>query len=121
MHHPGQEYIPRSTESHSRQFWTPSGQPSLPTARGPEWSAKCSGLWHANTVQNILRNPVYMGDLAWNRRTLARFHRITPTGPTERLDALLRRTTLNPQADWIIVRDCHEEIVDRELWKAAKH
>jgi hypothetical protein len=61
-----------------------------------------------------------MGDLVWNRRTLARFHRIATTGPIERADALIRRTSRNPQQDWVVVPDCHPPLVTREVWSRAQ-
>ena len=67
----------------------------VPTARGPEWSSRCQGVWQGVTVENILRNPAYTGDLVWNRRTLAKFYRIEPQGAVERHDVDLRRTSRN--------------------------
>lgn len=93
---------------------------SVPTSRGPEWSARCSGLWRAVTIENILRNPAYVGDLAWNRRTLARFFRIADGGPSVRVDADLRRTTPNPEKDWIVVQNSHQPLIDRDTWLLAR-
>ena len=93
---------------------------SVPTSRGPEWSARCSGLWRAVTIENILRNPAYVGDLAWNRRTLARFFRIADGGPSVRVDADIRRTTPNPEKDWIVVRNSHQPLIDRDTWLLAQ-
>jgi len=40
----------------------------LPSPRG--------GKWSMTTVRDLLRNPVYVGDMVWNRRTMSKFHRI---------------------------------------------
>jgi site-specific DNA recombinase len=90
------------------------------TARSPEWSAKCTGRWHTTTIENILRNPAYAGDLAWNRRTLAKFFRISPDGPVKRSESPLRRAVQLPEDDWVVVRDCHPPLVSREMWMRAR-
>lgn len=92
----------------------------VPTARGPEWSKRCGGVWREVSILKILSNPVYAGDLVWNRRTMGRFHRISDGRAIARDDASLRRTAINPEEDWIIVRDAHEPLVDRELWDTAQ-
>jgi len=56
----------------------------LPTPRGPQWSRIYSGRWTATTIRAILVNPVYVGDMVWNRRTDARFHRISEGRAVER-------------------------------------
>ena len=55
----------------------------VPTARGPAWSHIYSGTWTATTIRAILVNPIYAGDMVWNRRTDARFHRIGDGRPVE--------------------------------------
>ncbi len=92
----------------------------VPTARGPLWSAKCTGQWHGVTVENILRNPVYVGDLVWNRRTLAKFFRVGPDGALERLDADLRRTSQNGVELWLRTSQTHPAIIERSVWEVAQ-
>jgi hypothetical protein len=93
----------------------------VPTARGPDWSAQCSGVWREITVENMLRNPTYAGDLVWNRRTLAKFYRIGLNGaPEERVDADTRRTSRNDVEPWLRTPNCHPPIVDRLVWEAAQ-
>jgi hypothetical protein len=89
------------------------------TARGPEWSARCTGRWHTTTIENILRNPAYAGDLAWNRRTLAKFFRLSSAGPVERKEQPLRRTARLPEDEWFVVADCHTALVTRGVALAA--
>lgn len=69
----------------------------------------------------MLINPVYCGDMVWNRRALARFFKIGANGAEERLDADLRRTMVNPRERWIVTRDTHEALVSRATWIAAQH
>ncbi len=92
----------------------------VPTARGPEWSERCSGTWRGITIENILRNPAYTGDLVWNRRTLAKFFQVSPNGAMERLDADVRRTTRNGPELWLRANNCHPAIIDRDVWEAAQ-
>jgi len=92
----------------------------IPTARGPGWSDRCAGRWKWNTVKMMLSNPVYCGDLAWNRRTLARFHRIGAGGAEVRPDAALRRVSMNPEGVWIVTRNTHPALVDSAEWELAQ-
>jgi hypothetical protein len=62
-------------------------QEDVPTPRGPAWSHIYSGKWTDTTVRSILVNPVYAGDLVWNRRTDARFHQIRDGQAIERENA----------------------------------
>jgi DNA invertase Pin-like site-specific DNA recombinase len=94
---------------------------SIPTARGPEWSRVCSGRWQMITIENMLRNPVYIGDLVWNRRSLAKFFRIGRDGNLEeRLDADVRRTSPNGVELWLHSRNCHPAIIDQGTWVKAQ-
>ena len=87
---------------------------------GKPGSDRCSGTWQGITVENILRNPVYIGDIVWIRRTLAKFFQVGPNGATERPDADLRRTTRNGVEMWLRATNCHPAIIDRETWEAAQ-
>jgi len=89
---------------------------AVPTARSPLWSERCSGLWRGVTVENILRNPAHVGDIAWNRRTLARFYKIDGHRAVERLDINERRVARNSEEEWIWARNVHPPLVDRALW-----
>lgn len=44
-------------------------QEGIPTPRGPKWSHIYTGLWTDWTMRSILVNPIYAGDMIWNRRT----------------------------------------------------
>ncbi len=97
----------------------------MATPRGPGWARIYSGEWRDSTVRSILVNPIYCGDMVWNRRTDGRFHRIervTSGGgrPVERRHVHGARLVPNDRADWIIVRDTHEPIVPRRTWQLAQ-
>jgi site-specific DNA recombinase len=95
-------------------------QDGVPTPRGPEWARIYNGQWTASTIRAILVNPIYTGDMAWNRRTDARFFKISKGQATERREAYGARLVPNPEEDWVLVRGTHEPLVSRRLFEAAK-
>jgi DNA invertase Pin-like site-specific DNA recombinase len=94
-----------------------------PTPRGPAWSHIYAGVWRASCVRAILVNPIYAGDMVWNRRTDARFHMIVggkDGRAVERRQAHGARLVPNDEADWIIIPDTHEGLVSRKLFTQAR-
>jgi hypothetical protein len=49
----------------------------LPSPRNGEWSRMHSEDWAMTSIRDILMNPAYAGDAVWNRRSFARFHRLS--------------------------------------------
>ena len=92
----------------------------VPTARGAKWSDRYSGDWSMTAVRGILINPAYVGDLVWNRRTDARFHRIVDGRAVERRGVAARRMERNDEADWIVIPDAHPPLVSRRTFDAAR-
>ena len=90
------------------------------TPRGPEWSHIYSGQWAASTIKSIIVNPLYAGDMVWNRRTDARFHRISNGQAVDRESIHGHRLVPNDKTDWIIVRDAHPAIISRRLFQLAR-
>lgn len=88
--------------------------------RGPAWARIYQGQWTASTVRAILTNPIYVGDMVWNRRTDARFNKIAGGQATERKNAYGARLVPNPVADWIRVPDSHPPLVSRRLFELAQ-
>lgn len=93
---------------------------NVPTPRNAEWSSIYLGVWRDSAVRAILMNPLYTGDMVWNRRTDARFHRIAQGRAVERKNPHGARLVLNDEADWITVRDAHEPLVSRRVWEQAR-
>jgi len=93
---------------------------SIPTPRGPKWSYIYSGLWADSTIRSILVNPIYAGDMVWNRRTDARFHRISKGQAVDRKSVHGARLVPNQKEDWIVVRDAHPPLISRRLFEQAK-
>ena len=92
----------------------------IPPPRGPAWASIYHGEWTGSTVRAILVNPIYVGDMVWNRRTDARFHKISGGQATERKGAYGARLVPNPEADWIRVPDSHPPLVSRRLFELAQ-
>lgn len=97
----------------------------IATPRGPLWSHIYCGEWRDSTVRAILVNPIYAGDMVWNRRTDGRFHRIvrTPNGggrPVVRKNAYGSRLVPNDKEDWVVIPDTHEPIISRRIWELAQ-
>ena len=93
----------------------------IPTARGPKWSHIYTGKWNDTTIRAMLVNPLYTGDMVWNRRTDARFHRISDKRAVDREYIHGQRLVPNDKADWIVVRDVHPGLVSRRLIGQVKH
>lgn len=92
----------------------------IPTPRGPEWSHIHAGTWRVSTVRAILVNPIYVGDMVWNRRTDARFHMIVEGRAVERKHPHGARLVPNDKSDWITIRDTHEALIARKLFLQAQ-
>ena len=92
----------------------------IPPPRGPEWAVHYSGKWSLTSVRGILINPAYTGDMAWNRRTDARFYRIVDGRAVERKGVHGRRLEQNDESDWLVVENAHPATVSRRIWESAK-
>lgn len=60
------------------------------------------GLWNRTTVGRILKEPMYTGDMVQGRR--------------KKVSYKSKYVAAVPQEDWIVVRDTHEAIIDRETF-----
>lgn len=92
----------------------------IPSPRAVGWSLRYSGQWSCSSIRSILVNPAYMGDMVWNRRTDARFHRIVDGRAIERDGHYSSRLDLNDRSDWIVVQDAHPAIISRRVFELAK-
>lgn len=93
---------------------------NIPAPRNSEWSHIYSGTWSDTTLRAILVNPIYAGDMVWNRRTDARFHRISNGQAVDRKDVHGARLVPNDKTDWIVVRDAHPALINRRLFEGVK-
>src|SRR4051794_37382913 len=92
----------------------------VPTPRGPAWASIYSGQWTDTTIRSILVNPIYTGDMVWNRRTDGRFHKISKKRAAERQRVHGARLEPNDPSDWIVIKDTHAAIVSRRVFEAAR-
>lgn len=60
------------------------------------------GIWSCKTVEGILKNQLYTGDLVQNRRS--------------KLNYKIKKVRYNPKSEWIIVENTHEPLVDKETF-----
>ena len=93
---------------------------NIPTARNQQWARIYSGKWTGSAIRFILNNPLYAGDMVWNRRTDARFHKISNGIAVDRKDIHGHRLVPNDENDWIIIRDTHSALISRRLYELAK-
>lgn len=56
--------------------------------------------WNAATIGQILRNPAYIGEFAYNKRS----------------HQLYKPSAVQPRDRWIVVPDAHPAIISREVW-----
>ncbi|UCE61332.1 MAG: recombinase family protein, partial [Phycisphaerales bacterium] len=92
----------------------------IPTPRGPAWSHIYTGQWTDTTIRSILVNPVYVGDMVWNRRTDARFYQIRDGRVVERESVHGARLVPNNESDWLVVRDVHPALISRRVFEQAR-
>ena len=67
------------------------------------------------TISAILHNPVYAGDLVWNKRSFGKYSRLVD-GKAE----FQPKSGRNPESDWIIVPNTHQGLVKRNVFLAVK-
>ncbi len=70
------------------------------------WNKKCNtkelGIWVDTTIKAILTNGIYVGDAV--------------QGKTRKINYKLKKTIKNNPKDYIIVKNTHEEIIDRDTF-----
>lgn len=80
-------------------------------------SAKTNKPLSQAGLSYLFKNPAYVGDMAWNRKTSGRYHKLS--GGTVQAKSK-RETKQNPKADWVVLRDAHPAIVSREVFEAVQ-
>lgn len=71
--------------------------------------------WRYDSVKTILSNPAYTGDFVGGKYAYGKYH-------TSKGGKVVKNTAKgrNPQAEWVIRRDAHEPMVDRDVWEQAQ-
>lgn len=62
--------------------------------------------WSAESVKEMLNNPVYIGNLAQQRTTTVSYKN--------------HKTIRRPESEWIVVENTHEAIVSKEVWNKCR-
>lgn len=60
--------------------------------------------WNAATIGQILRNPAYIGEFTYNKRS----------------HQLYKPSAIQPRDRWIVVPDAHPALISREVWDRAQ-
>ena len=78
-------------------------------------------LWNFTTIRSLLENPVYRGDIVWNRRSESKFYAVR-NGRADQMKPIQRSGCVEamPQDDWLVIEGSLPAIVDRETWDRAQ-
>jgi site-specific DNA recombinase len=68
-----------------------------------------------SAISSMLRNPAYVGDLAWNRKSQGKYCKLID-GKAQ----FHSKPGINPESEWIIVPNCHPPLVKRSTFQAVK-
>lgn len=64
------------------------------------------GIWAATTIRQILTNRMYIGDMVQGRQ--------------KKISYKSKKVVNVPQAEWITVENCHEPIIDQEVFELVQ-
>ena len=90
---------------------------AIPSPRDGHWSSTTNAAWGIGTIRSILLNGTYTGDTYWNRRSFAKFHRISGRIAHERPRHRADKPDWNPKDDWIVVKGTHPAIISQEMYQ----
>jgi len=76
--------------------------------------------WCSTTIMSILQNPVYTGDMVWNRLSFAKFHKISDGKAVQTLNFPGHGPYPNGQEDWIVHRNAHPTIITRTRFEQTQ-
>jgi site-specific DNA recombinase len=74
--------------------------------------------WQRTTIRRMLRNRKYVGDMVWNCKTCGGYSEVKG-GEVKHHDARVKHQ-VNDEADWEIVRDVHEGLIERPLFEKVQ-
>lgn len=70
-----------------------------------------NSIWALATINGMIRNPVYMGKISWNRR---------PTKKKKKDGVIILSRPRTDRKDWLLYPGRHEALVDEETWEKAQ-
>ncbi len=90
------------------------------TASGGARRPNKTSTWCGRTIDTILRNPIYTGDMVWNRTSFGKFHRISNGAAVQTKYFPGQGCYQNSPEDWIVHRNNHSAIVSRTEFDQAQ-
>jgi len=72
------------------------------------------------SIRDIINNPTYTGDMTWNRRSMAKFHRIESGRAVAKVGGPARVIEENDEDGWVVSEGSHPAIIERGLFKRAQ-
>jgi DNA invertase Pin-like site-specific DNA recombinase len=72
--------------------------------------------WRFDSVQTILGNPAYTGDFTAGKRSYGKYHTVKNGSVSKAIAGYTRK----PKAEWIVIRDHHDHIIDRPTFERAQ-
>ncbi|MDP8238363.1 MAG: recombinase family protein [Candidatus Hatepunaea meridiana] len=92
----------------------------VPTPMGGRRRTSKEAKWCATTIMSILQNPVYTGDMVWNRLSFAKFHKISDGRAVQTRHFPGHGPSRNGQEDWIVHRNNHPAIITRTRFEQTQ-
>ena len=84
----------------------------VPSARGRTWAS--------SAVRSMLVNPVYRGDLVWNRRSGGKFFGVRKERTVKRADGKASRLEELDESQWVRIEGAVPALVSSEIWDRAQ-
>jgi len=76
--------------------------------------------WCGSTIACMLKNPVYVGDMVWNRTSFGKFHRIENGAAVSIRNFPGHAPYRNGEEDWIVTRDSQPAIITRTRFEESQ-
>jgi site-specific DNA recombinase len=92
----------------------------IPSPRDGNWSERTGRGWGIATLQSILKNRLYTGEMVWNRRATGRFHSVRGREAAERPRREFEKVKVNSPSDLIVVPNAHPAIIDQATFDEAQ-
>jgi DNA invertase Pin-like site-specific DNA recombinase len=92
----------------------------VPSPKNGTWSNHTGPGWSLSTIRSILVNPVYTGEMVWNRRAGGKFHSVVGGRAEERNGVGTNGFSWNDEEDRVTIPDAHPAIIDRRTFDAAQ-
>ncbi|MCP4582407.1 MAG: recombinase family protein [candidate division Zixibacteria bacterium] len=76
--------------------------------------------WASTTIMAMLKNPAYTGDMTWNKKSYAKFHRISDKRALAMKNLPGNEVYHNSEEDWIVHKDAHPELIARDRYNRVQ-